>query len=381
MSFIDQFASRLVSPRAAGIARVAIGVAAILKALERAPVIERLAQPDVLGTPYITGQPSIVGVPTELVLLTWIALGVAFALGAYTTIVGASLTALLAAVLLSDQQLYSNHLYLLTCLVGLLTLARSGAALSVDEQRGRGKAAIPAWPLDLVRLQVIVVYLFAGISKINLGYLSGSVVATSLRREGPLAFPQEWMTFEVMATLAVMSILAEVGLAAGLAVRRWRRTAFVVGLGLHTTIALWFEPTIPLLIFAVISLAPYVVFLDAPPRGLTVVWDDSCSFCRGWVTWFRRLDWLNVLELVPNSDDEALRRLRVSRREADEALQLVAQEGRSQGFRAVVGVLETLPVSFLWAPLLRLWPVTRLGDRAYRRIALRRSCALTPPAA
>jgi predicted DCC family thiol-disulfide oxidoreductase YuxK len=230
----------------------------------------------------------------------------------------------------------------------------------------------------LLRLQVIVLYFFAGLSKINLTYLSGTVVAVSLRREGPLAIPGDWRSFQVMAALSALSIMVELGLAIGLMLPRWRRTAFVLGLAMHAGIAFWFDLTLPLIIFGLMTLAPYVLFLDDRPERLTVVWDDSCSFCRGWVTWFRRLDWLGVLRLVPNSDVEELGRLQVTREEADEALQLVGVRRRSRGFLAVVGVLETLPISFLWAPLLRLWPIARLGDIVYRRVAQRRSCAIRP---
>lgn len=367
------------APRAAGVARAVVGAAAILKILERAPVLDRLNDPAIVRVPYFLGQPSLANLPAELVVVVWVVLAAAFMIGAFTTASGVGLTALLAAVLLSDQQLYSNHLYLLIWLVGLLTLARSGAALSIDSARGRGRSSVPAWPIALVRFQVIVVYLFAGLSKINLTYLSGSVVATSLRQGGPLAIPVEWQSFQLMAALAALSILTELGLAIGLLLPHWRRTAFVVGLGLHGGIALWFDPTLPLVVFAVIAVAPYVLFLDDRAGRLEVVWDDSCTFCRGWVKWFRRLDWLRVLRLVPNSDAAELERLGVTRDEADQALQLVGTSHRSQGFVAVIGILESLPISFLWAPLLRLWPIRLLGEAAYRRVAQRRSCGVTLP--
>ncbi len=380
LSSLHDLVSRSAQPRAVAVTRVVVGTAAILKGLERAPILDRLDDPGILKIPYLAGQPSVADLPTAVVVAVWLTLAVAFTAGAFTTVTGIALTTLLAAVLLSDQQLYSNHLYLLIWLVGLLTLARSGAALSIDALRGHGRTSIPAWPLVLLRLQVIVLYLFAGLSKINLVYLSGSVVAVSLRREGPLAVPGDWRSFEVMAAVSALSILVEIGLALGLALPRWRRTAFVVGLGMHVGIALWFDPTLPLIIFAVMSLGPYALFLDDRPRRLAVVWDDSCTFCHGWVTWFRRLDWLGVLRLVPNSDLGQLEHLHVSREEADQALQLVGTYRRSHGFRAVVGILEALPISFLWAPLLRLWPIGKVGDAAYRRVAMRRSCGFTPPA-
>ena len=378
MSRLSAFVQRTARPEAAGVARAVIGVAAILKALERAPVLDRLADPAVVRVPYVVGQPSIADLPAAVVLAIWIGLGLAFAAGTAARVTGAALTALLVTVLLSDQQLYSNHLYLLAWSIGLLTLADSGAALSVDRLRGRGRQRIPEWPLWLLRLQVSVVYLFAGISKVGATYLSGTVVALSLRDEGWLAVPAGWRTFEPMAIVSMLAILAEIGLAIGLWLPRWRRTAFVVGFLMHLSIALWFDPTVPLLVFAVIALAPYVLFLDLEPRPLIVVFDDSCGFCTMWVRWFRRLAWLRFLVFVPGSDGAELDRLQVPRADADRALQLIRDGRRTQGFDAVVGVLEHMPISFLWAPLLRLWPIVTIGRRAYARVAARRQCSITP---
>jgi predicted DCC family thiol-disulfide oxidoreductase YuxK len=151
-----------------------------------------------------------------------------------------------------------------------------------------------------------------------------------------------------------------------------------MGLGLHVTLAIWFEPALQLIVFGMIMLAPYVLFLDLGPRPVTVVFDDSCGFCKRWIAWFRRFDWLRVLDLVPSSDGAELARLGVPRADADRALQLVGRRRRVEGFDAVIGVLERLPISMLWAPLLRLWPILPIGRRAYARVAARRQCSINP---
>jgi predicted DCC family thiol-disulfide oxidoreductase YuxK len=372
---------RRVNPRPAGVVRALIGLAAFLKGLQMAPLIGRFEEPGVLRIPYLEWAPSVADLPAAVTVGAWLVFAALFGLGLFTYAAGIGLTLTLAAVLFSDQQLYSNHLYLLTLLVGLLTVARSGAAVSVDAGRGRGRESVPNWPLLLVRTQISVVYLYAGLSKISATFLSGTVVAITLRREGPLAIPDGWRTFEPMAALSLLAILAELFLAVALWLPRWRRAAFVVGLGLHVGIAIWFVPTGQLAIFSVIILAPYLLFLDVPLRGATVVWDAGCDFCRSWVGLFRRLDWLRAVRFVPSSDDAELAALGIPSEDADRALQLVRDGRRAQGYRAVVGVLEVTPVAFLWAPLLRLPPVAWAGDRLYRRTAERRRCSLPRPAA
>lgn len=376
MSRLDRMLGRHVNPRPAGMVRVLIGIAAMLKAIQMSSVLERFDAAGVLRIPYVEWAPSVSDFPSGLVVAVWLVAAALFAAGLWTTASGTLLTATMAAVLLSDQQLYSNHLYLVVLMAGLLTLARSGSALSVDARTGRGRKEIPEWPLLLLRIQVSIVYLFAGLSKLNATFLSGTVVAVTLRRDGPLAVPLEWRTFEPMAVISLMAVLTELFLAVALWLPRWRRAAFVVGLGMHVGIAMWFVPTDQLMVFSIIILAPYLLFLDAPVRGATVVWDASCNFCRGWVTLFRRLDWLHALRYVPSSDSGALAALNVPPEDADRALQLVRNGSRQQGYRAVVGVLELTPVAFLWAPLMRLPPVAWLGDRTYRRVALRRSCSI-----
>jgi predicted DCC family thiol-disulfide oxidoreductase YuxK len=117
------------------------------------------------------------------------------------------------------------------------------------------------------------------------------------------------------------------------------------------------------------------VFLDAARGSRTLVWDDGCGFCAGWVRWFGRLDWLRVLRFVPRSR-LAEASLPISEDDAARALQLVSGRRVFGGFAAVTRVAELLPVGFLWAPLLRLPPVAAIGERVYRRVAARRSCEL-----
>jgi predicted DCC family thiol-disulfide oxidoreductase YuxK len=89
------------------------------------------------------------------------------------------------------------------------------------------------------------------------------------------------------------------------------------------------------------------------------------------------LDWLRVLQFVPGSERATLAELGIPPEDADRALQVLRRGRRSQGFDAVVQVLEQLPVTFLWAPLLRLWPIAPIGRRAYARVAARRRCSIT----
>jgi predicted DCC family thiol-disulfide oxidoreductase YuxK len=270
-------------------------------------------------------------------------------------------------VLLLDQQLFSNHIYLMFVGSLLFAVADSGAAISLDARRRGERGVVARWPVWLLRVQVSIVYGYAALSKINLPFLSGSVIASSLRRDGFLAVPDGWRVLEVMLVLAVLTVIVEAFVAVALWLPRWRPAAFVVGLGLHIGITGWLVPGYQLLVFSVLMLPLYVLFIPLPASGVCVVWDDGCSFCGRWVTWFRRLDWLHVLQFVPRSELAATS-LPVTAEEAAEALQLVADGRVRAGYRAVAGVASLLPLCFLWAPLLRLCAAS-CGGRRGRRLA------------
>jgi predicted DCC family thiol-disulfide oxidoreductase YuxK len=369
---------QLIRSRPVGLARIGVSFAILLELRGSAHSLLRLAEPEYIATPYVEWAPAVTEPLAWLLIGLWLVSGLAFLVGWWTRPAGALLTLALASVLLLDQQLYSNHLYLMVIVAGLLTAGDSGAAFSLDARRRGVRETVQALPVWLLRAQVSIAYGFAALSKLNLTYLSGSVVASYLRREGPLAVPDTWRSVEPMMVMALLSICLEGFVAIGLWLPRWRPAALVAGLMLHIGISAWLSPTVQITVFSLLMLPLYLLFLETEPSRV-VVWDDGCGFCSTWVHWFRRLDWLRALRFVPRSQ-LATAGLPVSEDDAARALQLVTPRRLRGGFGAVTGVAELLPISFLWAPLLRLPPVAAIGHRAYRRVAARRSCDLGPRA-
>jgi len=361
--------------RPVAIARIGVGLAVLLEAVHSGGTLLRLDDPGILRAPYVTWAPRVTDGLAWVVIAFWVVSAAALLVGWRTRLAAVVLTATVGAVLLLDQQLYSNHLYLIVLVCGLLTVADCGAALSVDALRRGNQDEISGWPIWLLRLQVSLVYGYAALSKLNPDFLSGSVVASELRRAGPLAVPDAWRFAEPMLVLSVLAIATEAFLSVALWSRPWRPMALVVALGLHLSITVWLDPFYQLLVFSLVTLPLLILFLDATPASRVVVWDDGCGFCAAWVRWFRRLDWLAALRFVPRSE-LAASGVEVSQDAAARALQVVHGRRVHGGFAAVGRVLEILPVSFLWAPLLRLPPIAWVGERAYRRVAQRRSCEL-----
>jgi predicted DCC family thiol-disulfide oxidoreductase YuxK len=371
---VQQFIGSRAPSRPLALARIGIAVAVLLELPNSAKVLMQLDDPGIIRAPILSWTPALNEGLAWVLIGLWGATAIAVLVGWRTRRAAAALCVTLTTVLMLDQQLFSNHLYLMVLLSGLLVVADSGAALSFEARRSGERAEVSRWPVWLLQFQVSTVYLFASLAKVNPDFLSGTTVAVSLRRVGPLAVPDAWRSMEPMLILAVVAVCAEAFVALAIWSPRWRPTAFVLALGLHGTLAVWFVPTYPLIIFAVAMLPLLILFLDAAP-GRVVVWDDGCGFCATWVKWFRRLDWLHALRFVSRSELPTAG-LPVSEDAAARALQIVWSGRVHGGFAAVTRILEILPVSFLWAPLLRLAPIAWAGEVGYRWVALRRKCEL-----
>ena len=186
----------------------------------------------------------------------------------------------------------------------------------------------------------------------------------------------EYIPRRLLVAAAILSIAMELFLSIGIWFAATRPFVFVIGAAFHAFTVAFLPPAwrVELGAFALVTLSMYLPFVNASPQRRTVIWDDNCTFCRTWVRWFRRLDWLRVHRFVGSSDPEVLRETGISQDEADRAIQVVSSDERLTGFPAVRAILEVLPVSFLWAPILRLPVIGRLGDRGYEYVASRRMC-------
>ena len=373
---------RRAPSRPVALVRISVGLAAILQGGVSYYLLPALFPGDVVRIRDFPWIPDLSPSTLPIYLAIWLAAAVGFTLGWRTRFSGAVLTAAIAYHLVVDHGVYSNHLYLLGLDVFLLTIAESGAWASVDSRRVRTKEEVPAWPIVLCAVQLSLVYGFTALAKINPEFLSGSVL------RGALALPARLRRRPLLfRSLAIVVIAVESFLAIGLWSTRLRPVAFVLGLGLHGSILmtirenLFAPPDLDFVVFGLIALGPYVLFLTESPGSRIVIWDDRCSFCRRWISWFQRFDWLGIHRFEGSSSVELLNEAAIAPEEADRELQLRGPNLRRGGFDAVRTILEVLPVSFLWAPLLAVPPIRWIGERLYKAIAIRRKCTyvISPP--
>ncbi len=68
-----------------------------------------------------------------------------------------------------DKSLYNNHLYLFLLLLIILIITDTDAAFSFDKRKH--KAMIPFWQLMIFQFQIIIVYFYGGLAKLNPDWL------------------------------------------------------------------------------------------------------------------------------------------------------------------------------------------------------------------
>jgi hypothetical protein len=247
-----------IDARPLGLARIMIGSATLLKLAVVAPLVLALAAPDTERLPWLDGFAPTFAAPLG-VIGVWAAAACAFTIGWRTRVAGTVLTAAMVATLLSDRQLYSNHLYLLILLVALLVFADAGATLSLDARRQTLSRRVSIIGADLLRIQLSIVYFFAAIWKINEQFLSGWIPGSYLQN-GFLTIPGSMRTPEILAWLAGMTILVELMLAFALWSPRFRAPAAATGVLLHVMFVLLIEEWAELIVFGAAMLAIYPLF-------------------------------------------------------------------------------------------------------------------------
>jgi hypothetical protein len=165
---------------------------------------------------------------------------------------------------LIDKTYYLNHYYFIILLAVLMVFLPLANEWSWDAYRSnRPSAAIPAWAIHILRLQMALVWFFAGVAKLNPDWLLRAQplqLWLAARHDYPFI---GWL-LDIPATAYAMSwagALYDLTIAFWLLWKPTRRWAFLAVVAFHTLTAILF-PTIGM--FPYIMLVCTVVFLDNP---------------------------------------------------------------------------------------------------------------------
>jgi hypothetical protein len=170
-------------------------------------------------------------------------------------------------VQLVDATNYLNHYYLVSLLLGLMCFVPAHRAFSLDVLRrpALARSALPAWCTYLLRFQVSVVYVFAGLAKLTQDWLLHAQplnIWLSARTGLPVLGPwldQRWVAYGA----AWGGFLFDTTVVLFLAWRRTRPFAYAAVLLFHGLTSLLF----PIGMFPAIMVTAALVFFDpAWPR-------------------------------------------------------------------------------------------------------------------
>jgi vitamin K-dependent gamma-carboxylase len=131
-------------------------------------------------------------------------------------------------VFLLDQTQYLNHFYLVILLGVLLCFLPAQRAFSVDARLRRrpGPATVPAWSVWALRAQFEVLYLYAGLVKINADWLQLEPMAVWMARGAGLPMIGPLMTEPLLVAVASYGVIILHLVGAPLLL--WRRTRLAV---------------------------------------------------------------------------------------------------------------------------------------------------------
>jgi vitamin K-dependent gamma-carboxylase len=158
---------------------------------------------------------------------------------------------------LIDQAVYLNHYYLITLLAFLLAILPADRAYSLDARRRSELQSkqVPAWVLGALRLQIGVVYFYAGVAKLNHDWLLRAQplrLWLSARSDWPLMGPL-FAQPAVAFAASWLAALFDLGIVGMLLVPKTRRIAFALVLSFHLLTGILFP----------IGVFPWVMTLGA----------------------------------------------------------------------------------------------------------------------
>lgn len=150
------------------------------------------------------------------------------ALGAFYRYTSALFLILFVYVFLLDQALYLNHFYMVIIFALLMTLLPANRAFSVDAWLFPNikNHCISYWPVWVLRLQLEIILMFAGIVKINADWLRGQPLLTWLVERTD--YPMIGRLFGEPSTVLAASYGVILLHIVGAPLLLWRRTRLTV---------------------------------------------------------------------------------------------------------------------------------------------------------
>lgn len=262
MRVISRSPPATVAARPVAVTRIAVAVACVIDGLEKLHLALAIDDVQVVAVPYGFPGASALRPLAPGASLLWIAGAALLSVGLFARAAAAATSVGIGLFLALDQQLFANHTYLLCILTGSLAFVGSGSAYGLDASlRGRGHEAVTAWPVQVIKLQISIVYLFALLSKLQPDFLAGTLLEPKLAGELYLRVLRD--VPGAARVLALSAVAFEAVAFWELWVPRFRRVVMVLGVVFHVGILaiVGFSPG--LVAFSVATVGCYPLFRAA----------------------------------------------------------------------------------------------------------------------
>ncbi|PZD74104.1 hypothetical protein C1752_01217 [Acaryochloris thomasi RCC1774] len=316
----------------------------------------------------------------------------------------AFVTTILGFYVLGIPQLWGkvNHYNHLLWFVAILAVSRCGDFLSVDAifaawkraDAGTTQPPQPArlytLPLRFVWLLMGVIYFFPGFWKVwNSGYrwawsdnLNFQMYRKWLELDGwvPIFRIDQYPLLN--RTSGLWTIAWELSFILLIFLPRWRLPAALMGLFFHNMTNLFMRISFWTLQVCYVSFFNWHKIFNSIGRfffsqPMYVVYDGNCKLCRRTIASLRRFDILGQITYVNALNGEELQAcdlLWIDPEALLEDMHTVVGKQYWRGFSAYRVLSRRIPVFWLILPLLYVWPIPRLGNFIYHKVADSRTC-------
>lgn len=360
MSWLTRFKDEIGDGYVLGPVRVAIGALLGWQTLNAASELEKLGY---FGDVFHVAMVPEVLVPSHslyTVLLAarlCLAVMIMFAVWSRPALAVSALLGLW--LLLCDRLQFHHNRYSLYCYAFLLALTPCDRSWRAAESAVTPPRTGPFWGVRLAQLQVSIIYLASGGSKLlDPDWRSGLVLADRIARHAHLAVaagvPRSVVDMLAQpgaaSALAKLAIMSELVICAALWIRPTRVVAMWWGVWFHIVIQL----TTKVETFTLLTLAMYGVFATPDFHARKLRFDPSRFWGRTAGNLVPLLDWLGRFEVKPwEPDDQPGHSVVVERRDGE----------RVTGVRAFAMIARCVPLLFpFWAPIALVASFTRQGD-------------------
>ena len=339
------------------------------------------------------------------------------AMAGFFTRTSGLLSILLAAYLLGIPQSSGkvNHMHHVLLIGFLVSLARSGDALSLDSlwlairRADRGKVGAPrraaryGLPLRISMVVLALVYFFPGFWKIATKgpewIFSDNLNNQMLQKWFELEYHQPLIPLHELPGSSQMGALTavvfELGFIFALLWPRSRALWAAMGLAFHNLT--WLLMNISFMTLQ----AMYVMFVDwqrllawlgrrCHGEEMIVLYDNHCKLCRRTISILDSLDWLSVVRPVSAFERPEIDRLGLGHLQDQDLMQDMHAAWRTadgdweiaKGYGAYQALAWRIPTLWFALPFVYLPPVAAVGRTLYRRVADSRACQVVqrPPA-